>query len=153
MTARELPEGRYGRTGRPAPRWARPLLLVLVVAAGLGVAVVGYRNLAAAPIEAQLLGFRLLEGNLEGNAVQVRIEVARDDPSAPGVCIVRARSRDGDETGRREVYVPPATGSLVVATVVRTSRPPVTGDVYGCSLEIPAYLGPPRRAAPPGAGG
>ena len=33
------------------------------------------------------------------------------DPSVPAVCIVRARSIDGDETGRREVLVPPSTAS------------------------------------------
>jgi hypothetical protein len=115
------------------------LLTVLVAAlVGLGVAVLGYRNLGPAPVRAQVAGYTVLAGN----AVQVRMVVSRDDPSRPAVCIVRARSRDGEETGRRELYVPPASGALPLTTVVHTSRPPVTADVYGCSFQVPAYLVP-----------
>jgi hypothetical protein len=115
-----------------------PLGLALAVLAGVAVAVVGYRNLGTTPIQGEAVGFSLLHGN----AVQLRLNVIRDDPSHPAVCIVRARSRDGEETGRREVYVPPAAGPIVLSTVVHTSRPPVTADVYGCSLQVPAYLVP-----------
>jgi hypothetical protein len=38
--------------------------------------------------------------------------------------------------------VPPAAGPLILTTVVRTSRPPVTAEVYGCSLSVPPYLLP-----------
>lgn len=136
MTAPELPEGRYGRRARPAPRWAHPLLLGLVVLAGVAVAVASYRNLADAPIEGQRLTFTLHDAD----AVTLRFEVARDDPSRPGVCIVRARSLDGTETGRREVYVPPAQGRVALTTVIKTSRPPVTAEVFACSLRVPRYL-------------
>ncbi len=145
MTGPELPEGRYGRrSSRPAPRWVLPLLLGVVVLAGVAVAVVGYRNLAQAPIEGQRLGFELHEDN----AVELRFEVAREDPGRPGMCIVRARSLDGAETGRREVYVPAAQGRLALTTVIRTSRPPVTADVHGCSLRIPTYLQPSQQPGP-----
>lgn len=144
MTAPDLPEGRYGRRSRPAPRWLPALLLAVVVLAGVVVAVVGYRNLAHQPIEGQRLGFEL-HGD---NAVTLRFEVARDDPGRPGMCIVRARSLDGTETGRREVYVPAARDRLALTTVIRTSRPPVTADVYGCSLRIPAYLHPSQQSRP-----
>jgi len=136
VTVRGLPEGRYG-SSHP-PRWAGAVLVVAAVLTGLVVAVVGYRNLADVPIEGQRLGFTLL-GDA---AVEIRFEVARDDPLRAGVCVVRARSLDGDETGRREVYVPPGAGYVELSTVIRTSRPPVTGDVVGCSLRVPAYLGP-----------
>ena len=57
------------------------------------------------------------------------------------VCIVRARSIDGSETGRREVLVPPSTQKTVqVTTAVKSSRPPVVGDVYGCGTDVPTYL-------------
>ena len=69
------------------------------------------------------------------------ISVTRADPSRPVVCIVRARSRDGSETGRREILVGPSDQATVQVTApVKTSRPPVTGDVYGCGTDIPAYL-------------
>jgi hypothetical protein len=121
-----------------------------VVLAGLVVAVIGYRNLGSTPVQGEALGFALLDGDLAGDAdtqpdtygVELSLNVIRDDPSRPAVCIVRARSRDGEETGRKEIYVPPAAGPLVLTTVVRTSRPPVTADVYGCSLAVPPYLVP-----------
>ena len=140
MTAGQLPEGRYGRRaagGRSG--WGRPLGMALAVLVGLTAAVIGYRNIAERPVEGQALSFRLLEGT---HAVSLSFEVVRDDPERPAVCIVRARSRDGDETGRKEVYVPPAAGPVELTTVIRTSRPPVTANVYGCSLQVPPYLVP-----------
>ncbi|HEY6424523.1 MAG TPA: DUF4307 domain-containing protein [Pseudonocardiaceae bacterium] len=139
MTTGQLPEGRYGprATGRRR-RWALPLGLLLAMLAGLLVAVIGYRNLGTTPVQGEALGFI----PLGDNAAQVRLNVIREDPARPAVCIVRARSRDGGETGRREVYVPPAAGPAELTTVVHTSRPPVAADVYGCSLHVPPYLVP-----------
>jgi Domain of unknown function (DUF4307) len=68
--------------------------------------------------------------------------VVRQEPQRPAVCIVRARSQDGDETGRKEVYVPPGGDSVLASTLLRTSRRPVTGEVYGCSYDVPPYLAP-----------
>ena len=69
------------------------------------------------------------------------ITVTRADPSRPAVCIVRARSIDGSETGRREVLVTPSTqASVQVTTTLKSSRPPVAGDIYGCGLDVPPYL-------------
>ncbi len=74
--------------------------------------------------------------------MQVTISVTRDDPSRPVVCIVRARSIDGSETGRREVLVPPSAQKTVqVTTIVKASRPPVVGDVYGCGTDVPVVPG------------
>lgn len=139
MTAGQLPEGRYGqRAAGSHHRWAVRIGLLVAILIGLATAVIGYRNLGSTPIKGEAVSFALQQGN----AVQLRLSVIRDDPSRPAVCIVRARSRDGEETGRREVYVPPAPGPLILSTVVHTSRPPVTADVYGCSLQVPAYLVP-----------
>jgi hypothetical protein len=39
------------------------------------------------------------------------------------------------------VLVPPSTRKTVqVTTVVKASRPPVVGDVYGCGADVPSYL-------------
>ncbi|MGH3885076.1 MAG: DUF4307 domain-containing protein [Pseudonocardiaceae bacterium] len=147
MTAGQLPEGRYGSRGAGRRRrWATPAGLLLAVLAGLVAAVIGYRNLGSTPVQGETLGFILLDGtpgiHPEIYGAQLRLKVVRDDPSRPAVCIVRARSRDGEETGRKEVYVPPAAGPIVLTTVVHTSRPPVTADVFGCSLAVPPYLVP-----------
>jgi len=142
VTAGQLPEGRYGpRAVGSRHRWAVPVGLLLAVLAGLAIAVIGYRNLGTTPIRTETLGFTLQAGN----AVQLRLTVIRDDPAVPAVCIVRARSRDGEETGRKELYVPPAAGPIALSTVVHTSRPPVIAEVYGCSFEVPAYLNPPPK--------
>jgi Domain of unknown function (DUF4307) len=144
VNAGPLPEDRYGtRTVGRRRRWAVPLGLLLAALVGLAAAVIGYRNLGSAPIRAEVQSFTLLDGNPEIHAVQLQWMVIRHDPSRPAVCIVRARSLDGEETGRKEVYVPAAAGPVELTTVVRTSRPPVTADVYGCSLEVPPYLVPP----------
>ena len=147
MTAGQLPEGRYGaRTRTRRRRWAAPVGLLLVVLAGVMVAVIGYRNLGSTPVQGEAVRFAMLDGNVDTPpdtyGVELSLSVIRDDPSQPAACIVRARSRDGEETGRKEVYVPPAAGPIVLTTVVRTSRPPVTADVYGCSLAVPPYLVP-----------
>ena len=143
MTAGQLPEGRYGpRAVESRRRWAVPVGLLLTVLAGLGIAVIGYRNLGTTPIRTETLGFSLLAGD----AVQLRLTVIRDDPAQPAVCIIRARSGDGEETGRKELYVPPAAGPITLSTVVHTSRPPVIADVYGCSFQVPAYLNPPSKS-------
>ncbi|HEV7451211.1 MAG TPA: DUF4307 domain-containing protein [Pseudonocardiaceae bacterium] len=147
MTYGQLPDGRYGpRADRRRRRWAMPLGLLLAMLIGLVAAVIGYRNLGATPVQGQTSGFTLLSSDPDTYpatfAVQLRLSVVRDDSSRPAVCIVRARSRDGEETGRKEVYVPPAAGPIVLTTVVRTSRPPVAADVFGCSLQVPSYLVP-----------
>jgi len=135
VTPPGLPEGRYGSTRR-RPRWAGAALLAVGFLVSLAVAVVAYRNLGSAPIGGQRLGFTLLDDS----SIEVRFEVTRDDPTRAGVCLVRARSLDGEETGRKEVYIPPGADRVERRAVVRTSRPPVTGDVYGCSLRVPPYL-------------
>jgi uncharacterized protein DUF4307 len=137
VAQRALPEGRYSRQTRtPLGRWARWALLAVAVAAGALIAFVGYRNLGTKPIEAKQTAFIILGDD----SVKVSFEVSRDQPDRPAVCIIRARSKDGDETGRREVLVPPGNSVVVETTVLRTSKPPVTGEVFGCSYQVPAYL-------------
>ena len=114
------------------------LLLAVVVLAGLAVAVVGFRNFGSPPIEGRQTGFQVVDDG----SVRVRFQVVREQPHRPAVCIVRARSIDGDETGRKEVFVAPGSRSVQLETVLRTSRRPVTGEVFGCSYEVPEYLIP-----------
>jgi len=137
-----LPAGRYSSRGRRPRRRrlsATVLLAALGVLAGIAVALVAYRNLGSPPISAESTGFSLDSDS----AVTVTFTVTRDEPGKPAVCILRALSLDGSETGRREVYIPPGAGSLgsYVGTI-RTSQPPVTGNVFGCSYTVPSYLQP-----------
>lgn len=112
-------------------------LAVLVVAAGVAIAVVGAQRFGTQEVKGELGAYRLIDGQ----TVEVTVSVTREDPSQPVVCIVRARSKDGSETGRREFLVPPSEATTVqVTTIVKSSRPPVIGDVYGCGTDVPPYL-------------
>lgn len=138
MTA-TLPEGRYpASTSRPGvTRRTKNILLVLVLLVGLGVAYLGYLRFSVKDVEGTALAFDLLDDS----TISVSLSVTRADPQEDAVCIVRARSRDGSETGRREILVPGGSDAEVeVTTVFRTSQPPAMGDVYGCSLNVPEYL-------------
>lgn len=135
----ERPADRYGRS-RLSRRGRRLLLAALaatVVVVGVIVAVVASHRLGTQEVKGELGAYRLIDGQ----TVEVTVTVTRDDPSQPVVCIVRARSKDGSETGRREILVPPSQQSTVqVRTVVKASREPVIGDVYGCGTDVPPYL-------------
>src|ERR1700757_2301027 len=133
MTARssQPPQPRYGRRQLPRPSGRRVIvaLAVLGVIVGAVVAVIGYQRLGRNDIEGTLAGYRLIDPQ----TVAVTISVRRSDPSRPVDCIVRVRAKDGSETGRREVLVPPASDATVqVTTIVKSSKPPAMGDVYGC---------------------
>jgi Domain of unknown function (DUF4307) len=135
------PPTRYGR-GR-VPRVSRrrvAAVAVVAVAAGVAVAVAGYQRLGRSDVVGTLAGYQLIDSQ----TVSVTISVTRKDPSRPVDCIVRVRAKDGSETGRREVLVPPASEATVqVTTIVKSSKPAVVGDIYGCGTDVPGYLRAP----------
>ncbi len=136
-----LPAGRYSARKRSLGTRRRTTAIVLVASVLFGalVAVLAYRNFGTEPISGDSLGFSLDNDS----TVTVQFSVTRDDPSRPAVCIVRALSRDGSETGRRESYIPPSkTDTTAYTSTVRTSHPPAVGNVFGCSYTVPSYLQP-----------
>ena len=74
------------------------------------------------------------------------LQAQRDHRIADRELVGDAGMRDIDHVGTR--FADPRqqpgqlAGPIVLSTVVQTSRPPVTADVYGCSLQVPAYLVP-----------
>jgi Domain of unknown function (DUF4307) len=133
------PEARYGRprlSGRSRRRVVIALA-VLVVAAGAVVAVVGYQRLGSSAVTGSLAGYQVIDNE----TASVTISVTRSDPSRPVDCIVRVRSKDGSETGRREVLVPSSGQETVqLTTTVKSSKPPAMADIYGCGPDVPGYL-------------
>ena len=122
---------------RRSRRWWAIGLTALVLVAGVVVAIVASQRLGSGDVQGELGGYQLVDDE----TLSVTIKVTRADPSRPVVCIVRARSIDGSETGRREVLVPPSSQDTVnVTTTVKSTRPPVVGDVYGCGTDVPPYL-------------
>lgn len=136
------PGGRYGAA--PNRRGVRRRLLVAVLGAAVAAATgyvsyLTFRTVTHPDVAGTLIGFEVLDDSTMG----IEFTVTRDDPARPAVCIVRARSRDGSETGRREVLIAPSPAATVqVLTQVRTSKPPGVGDVYGCGYDVPGYLVP-----------
>ncbi len=135
----DRPAARYGRQhlSRRSRRWWAIGLTALVLLAGVVIAIVASHRLGSGDVQGELGGYQVVDDE----TLSVTIKVTRADPSRPVVCIVRARSIDGSETGRREVLVPPSSQATVnVTTTVKSTRPPVVGDVYGCGMDVPSYL-------------
>lgn len=133
------PPARYGRQRRARSPRRRVVIAVtvLAIAAGTVIAVVGYQRFSRAEVAGKMVGYQLLDER----TVAVTISVTRQDPATPVACIVRARAKDGSETGRREVLIPASSQpTVVVTTRVTSSKPPVVGDIYGCGTDVPAYL-------------
>lgn len=133
------PDARYGRPrlSRRARRRVAIALGVLVAAAGIVIAVIGYQRISTSAVTGSLVGYRLVDDE----TASVTISVTRSEPSRPVACIVRVRATNGSETGRRELLVPPSEATTVqVTTTVKSSQPPVMADVYGCGTEVPSYL-------------
>lgn len=135
------PEARYGRSRltRIPRRWVIITLGALVVVAGLVIAVIGYHRFGTSDVKGTMAGYRVIDDQ----TASITISVTRSDPSRPVDCIVRVRSKDGSETGRRELLVPPSDAATVqVTTTVKSFEPPVVADIYGCGTDVPAYLRP-----------
>ncbi|MFE4502795.1 DUF4307 domain-containing protein [Rhodococcus sp. NPDC056743] len=134
-----LPQDRYPsatRTGG-SKKWIVWALTALVIVVGTGVAYIGYTKFSAKEITTETISYDIADDT----TMKIRFTVTRDDPSQEAVCIVRARSKGGSETGRREVYIPATTyQTLEFNTEIKTSLPPGMADVFGCSLDVPEYL-------------
>jgi uncharacterized protein (UPF0333 family) len=139
-SAPALPEGRYG-TGRAqtSRRWRRWLFLAIALLVSGLIAWVAYVNLGSAPIDAERVAFSAKPGN----AMEITLNVTRDDDSRPGVCVVRARDKTGAESGRKELLIPAGAKHNRITTTIKSIGEPVTADVFGCSYAIPRYLSTP----------
>lgn len=110
---------------------------VLVLAAGVVLALIAYQRFEGNDVEGKIAAYEVTDDH----TVSVTISVTRKDPSQPAHCIVRVRSHDGDETGRREILVPPSQDATVqVTTFVKSYKRPFVGDIYGCGNDVPSYL-------------
>ncbi|MFC4605541.1 DUF4307 domain-containing protein [Rhodococcus kronopolitis] len=134
-----VPTDRY-----PAPerslRGSRILAVVLtigVVALGVALAFLAYNKFENKDVEAQIISYDIVDDS----TISARFTVTREVSSEPAVCILRARSKDGSETGRREVYVQPSdSGTVEITLPIRTSLRPAIAEIYGCGMGAPGYL-------------
>lgn len=128
------PAGRYGRRRDPAwqrrRRWLTVALGIVVVLAGVGIAVKLYRQYSLAPYQVRIISVT----DLTDTAVTVTFEVTK--PAGQGAsCTVLGHTRDGLEVGHAEITVPPGNPHDPTARVtytLTTSQRAVTGEVPGC---------------------
>lgn len=142
MAETPVASSRYGRSPMtPVKRRRLTIALTtLAVVAGVAVAATTYQRFEGTAVEGKTGAFNVLDEQ----TVSVTISVTRDNPAIPVVCIVRARSHDGAETGRREVLIGPSEAKTVQVTATVTAyRQPFVGDIYGCGTDIPRYLRAP----------
>lgn len=133
----DLRADRYGAAPHPKRRWIPFALGAVVLAAGLGVAYLGFQKYGPEDIDTEQLGYTVVDDS----TISVHLKLTRKDPQQPVVCFVRAMARDGSELGRREVLIAPASsGTVELTTTVRASARPVSSSVYGCSEDVPKYL-------------
>jgi hypothetical protein len=125
-----------GRLGAKPVRWRVWLYTAVAITAGCLIAWIGYKNLGAAPIDIERIGFV----EKSDSSMEITFRVTRDDPGKAGVCIVRTRDLTGAENGRREVLIPPGNTSTVLTSLIKTAGKAVTADTYGCSYTVPPYL-------------
>lgn len=138
----ESKPARYGASlGHALPRRLLAIALAaLAIAAVAALVTLGFQRITTADVRGELYGYEVLDPQ----TVSIKFSVTRTDPSQAAACIVRVRAGDGSETGRREVLIPPSESATVqVTTTVKSSQPPVMGDVYGCGSDVPSYLRSP----------
>ncbi len=140
-TGATTPPGRYPTERSPVDRrrWFIGLS-VLVVIAGVAIAYLGYSKFADPAVSGDATGYQIINDS----TIDVQFTVTRSDPRRPAACVIRARSRDGSESGRREILIPGSNDQQAgVKSQVRTSAPPAIGEVFGCTENVPAYLRAP----------
>lgn len=131
------PADRYGATATRRPKWLVPLIALIVLVVGGTVAYLGFQKYGPREIEADELGYTVVDDS----TVSLRFKVTRTDPERDVVCFVRAMDRDTVEVGRREVLITGSEhGTVELTTDIRTSSRPSSGSVYGCSANVPEYL-------------
>lgn len=139
--APDRPTARYGSDAPPKPNGIAGKIIVIVAIVALligGFYLVQYfQNRTSIPVEVSMVTYERQEDDL----MRIWVDITRDDVEVPCYCIVTALNYEMAEVGRREVIMPPGgeTGARV-AVDIPTRDYPVSGDVYGCSTDIPAYM-------------
>jgi hypothetical protein len=142
VRSRDLDTDRYGHKPAKLPRmWRNVLLVVAALTVGGVASWLAYENFGTAPIDTESVGFV----SLPNNAIQLNFTVTRKSPDKPAVCIVRAQDVTGNESGRREVLIPPGGPETSISAIIQNAREPVAADVFGCSYQVPAYLSSSTR--------
>jgi hypothetical protein len=126
-----FPPGRYGRRREPRRRrpWVLIALVAVVVIVGAAISVRLYRNYGDPTYQAEVVTW----SNLSDTRVSVTFRVRVPDGGS-AICLVRARSRDGEEVGSEQVRVTAAPGQRrpTVTHELAVSARAIVGEVPSC---------------------
>jgi hypothetical protein len=137
VTAQSLPAGRYGPRARGRPRRRlRWLIYGLALLASVVGCWVSYLNFGITPISGQQTTYQVLNDH----SVSLTVSVQREYPNREAECVVRALDQSGAEVARKEVLIPAGANASTQETVLQTTKRAVTGEVYGCTYNVPSYL-------------
>ena len=124
-----FPPGRYGRRREPAQprrRWLIAIVAVVVVAAALGISIKMFQQYGQPEYAPQVRRYF----NVTDSGVSIEFEVHKPADKV-GTCVVRARSKTGEEVGLANVDAP--LGDPVVVTYrLSTSARAFAIDVPRC---------------------
>lgn len=129
-TTPAFPPGRYGRRRSGRRRLLGPVVLAaLILAASVLLAVRLYRQYGDPTYDTQLIRYT----QITDTGVTVDFAV-RIPAGGSATCVLRARSYDGGEVGRRTVTVTAVAGAtrVVASEAVPTTSRPFIGEVVGC---------------------
>lgn len=136
------PSARYGadKTPKKPSGVAGKVIAILLVLLVIGAILVGARYVSqreSVPVSASLVTYE----RQDDNTMRLWVDISREDPSQPSYCIVTALNYAMAEVGRREVIMPAGGEEQTRMEVDLPTRDyPVSGGVYGCSVNIPEYM-------------
>ena len=137
---------RYGNSHDPqGPRGTtvsgKVIAIVMTVLLGFTVfmAVQAWMRTQSRPITAEIVA----EERVDDNTARLWVDVRRKNTDEDAYCIVHVVDYGHAEVGRREFVIPAGGEELLRYNVdVPTRAPFVSGRVYGCAYDLPAYLDP-----------
>lgn len=132
---------RYGDTNRRLPGKLIVVGLVGMLIIAMAYIFVQMNRVSTPDVTATQAGWAREEGR-EDDVFIFTLDVTREDPSLDSYCIIYALNYDVAEVGRRDVLIPAGGPSTVRMDVpIQTREQAVAGEVYGCSTEMPQFLG------------
>lgn len=132
---------RYGDTNRRLPGKLIVVGLVGMLIIAMAYIFVQMNRVSTPDVTATQAGWAREEGR-EDDVFIFTLDVTREDPSMDAYCIIYALNYDVAEVGRRDVLIPAGGPSTVRMDVpIQTREQAVAGEVYGCSTEMPKFLG------------
>ena len=130
----------HGESGEKNSNLTGKLLVLLMVAVVLVTGIYAVRYV----IQQREINARMTyvsQEVIDDNTLRVWVDVTRNRPDEPSYCIVQAYNYSKAEVGRRDIpLAPDGVETMRLAVDIPTNHRAVSGEIYGCSSDVPAYL-------------